>query len=347
MSYPAGMSIVAPGATLPELRVSGDHAEVGAAIGRAMRAPIQAAAHAAIGRLDAQGVTEASLRERLAPSIDAAERWVPHLVTELRARAAAAEVPFGLLSYLSSDALPPHVGGCTSVAARSSGGGVVVGHTEDALIPRPEELFLLDADVAGARFLGLCYAHALPGCSAAVTFSRMAVLCDWLPDPDAKAGVPFDFVTRELLAQPSIDAALDVLDRIPRGGSGNLLLAQGERIVNVELSSTRMAVVHASATDALAHTNHFLDPSLAAAAGEPQANSPPRLARAREIARSGLDLKGMRSLLSDRAHSPDSICRALTIGAFAADLRTGDVEVCWGEPDRAIWTRHRLDQPSA
>ena len=341
------MARVPAGASLPQLTLRGSHAQVGAGIGRALRRQIHVAVEAARADLQQQGLDEAALGERMAPSLEAAGRHTPQLLEELRARADAAGVPFALMAYLSAGGLPPHVGGCTSVAVRREGGGLLLGHTEDALLPTPDELFLLDAEVTQAspfagHLLALCYVHALPGCSAGLNAHGLAVLMDYLPDPDARAGLGMDFVARALLAQPSVEAALDFLARTPRGGSGNVLLAQGERVVNLELTSTRMARVEVGAAQGWAHANHFLDPVLAAAAGEPQADSLPRLSRARELAHPGLDAEGMKRLLSDRVGAPDSICRARTLGAFVAELPSGEVQVCWGEPEWGTWTRHRL-----
>jgi hypothetical protein len=149
-----------------------------------------------------------------------------------------------------------------------------------------------------------------------------------------------DYLTRALLVQPSIDAALDFLARTPRGGSGNCLLAQGDRVVNLELTSTRMAQVEPERTGLYVHTNHFLDPVLARAAGEPQADSLPRLARGRALAHPEMDVARMKQLLADRQGFPDSICRERTLGAFVAELPTLHVEACWGEPETGTWTRH-------
>lgn len=343
------MARVQEGATLPVLRVTGGHEALGTAIGRAMRAPIQVAAHQARAQLAAQGIDEAGLRARIAPALEAAERWTPEYLAELRAWAVAADVPLELLSYLSSAGLPPAPAarhGCTSLAVRGPGGSVLVGHTEDALAPVPQEVFLLDAEVTDARrpgrFVSLCYVYALPGCSASLNGHGLAVLMDYLPDPDARPGLPTDFVTRALLDLPSIDAALDFLAATPRGGSGNCLLAQGERIVNVELTSTRMAVSEATAQGAWVHTNHFLDPELARAAGAPQEDSPPRLARGRALVRAGLDLEGVQRILADRQGAPDSICRERTVAGFVADPAAREVRACWGEPAWGTWTSHRL-----
>ncbi|MCY1032168.1 hypothetical protein OV207_11920 [Corallococcus sp. BB11-1] len=88
------MARVSNGATLPCLQAKGGHADVGAAIGRAFRGPIQEAVRSALLQLHQDGLGEDALHERMAPAIDAAERWTPRLVTELRARADAAQVSF-------------------------------------------------------------------------------------------------------------------------------------------------------------------------------------------------------------------------------------------------------------
>jgi isopenicillin-N N-acyltransferase like protein len=345
------MAQVPSGATLPKLTLRGTHAEVGAGIGRALRSQIHTAVEAARTALRAeQGLDERGLAQRMAPALEAAERWTPQLVTELRARADAAEVPFALMAYLSAGGLPPHVGGCTSVVVHRADGSIVLGHTEDSLVPAPDELFLLEAAVTEAspfagRLLALCLVGALPGCSAGLNAHGLAVLMDYLPDPDARMGLGFDFLTRALLAQPSVEAALDFLGRTPRGGSGNLLLAQAGRVVNLELTSTRMAQVEVPRAQAWAHANHFLDPVLAQAAGAVQEDSPPRCSRAQALAHAQLDAEGMKRLLSDRVGAPHSICRERTLGAFVAQLPEGRVQVCWGEPEQGTWTRHALRGP--
>ncbi|MCP3136178.1 C45 family autoproteolytic acyltransferase/hydolase [Pyxidicoccus xibeiensis] len=338
------MARVAEGATLPVLRVTGGHEALGTAVGTAMRPHIQRAVHTALEGLAREGLDAAALRERIAPALDAAERWTPGSLTELRAWARAADVPLEVLSYLSSAGLPPvsAAHGCTSVAVRGAHGGILVGHNEDSLVPVVDEVFLLDAMVAGSRFLSLCYVYALPGCSASLNGHGLAVLMDYLPDPDARPGLPMDFVTRALLDVPSIDAALDFLAATPRGGSGNCVLVQGGRVVNVELTSTRMVVTDASREGAWVHTNHFLDPVLATAAGTPQADSLPRLASGKRLVQPGLALDGVQRILADRQGFPDSICRERTLAGFVADPTSGEVRVCWGEPAHGTWTSHWL-----
>jgi hypothetical protein len=223
---------------------------------------------------------------------------------------------------------------------------VVVGHTEDSSPQAIEGLYLVDATVTAApedgaaegRFLALNYAQTLPGCSAGVNRHGLIVLIDALPDPDRRIGAPRHFVSRALLDRPDIDSAVAHLRDTERGGGWNYLLVQGERIVDVEATATRLVVQEAGPSGAYAHANHYLDPVLAAAAGDPRPNSLSRLTRALQLVTPGMDVAGMKRLLGDRQDFPDSICRERTIGAFVADTAQRRMEVCWGEPDAATWT---------
>jgi hypothetical protein len=258
-------------------------------------------------------------------------------------------------------------GGCTSVASRGPA-GVVVGHTEDSSPQAIEGLYLLDATLLepdGAsgrgrrRFLALNYAQTLPGCAAAVNDAGLVVLVDALPDPDRRVGAPRHFVSRALLDQPTIDAAIEHLRQTERGGGWNYLLVQDQRIVNVETTATRVVVDEvplgggradeghdgghdgAQGQGTYAHSNHYLDMTLAADTAEPRPNSVARLARARALVAPAMDVAAMKALLSDRQGFPDSICRERTIGAFIADTGGREIQVCWGEPDEASWTSYR------
>jgi isopenicillin-N N-acyltransferase like protein len=268
----------------------------------------------------------------------------------------------GVLTEANTDAaLPSHNGaahadvaavggrapdGCTSVVSRGQG-TVVVGHTEDSSPEAVEGIYLLDAEVVEdgevrSRYLALNYAQTLPGCAAALNRHGLMVLIDALPDPERRVGAPRHFVSRALLDARSIDEAIGILRDTERGGGWNYLLVQGERYANVETTATKVAVTEAGEAGTYAHSNHYLDGALAEAAGEPRANSLARLARAQALGQPGLSLDAMKRLLSDREGYPDSICRDRTIAAWVADAAARTVEVCWGEPEGATWTRYAL-----
>ncbi len=237
----------------------------------------------------------------------------------------------------------PAPGGCTSIASRRDD-GCVVGHTEDSSPENLDGIYLLDATVtdqagrASSRFQALNYAMSLAGCAAAVNGHGLMILIDALPDPDRHLGVPRSCVSRILLDQPTIEAAIDVLRSLPRGGGWNYLMIQGPRIVNVETTASVVEVEDATVPGAYAHTNHYRNPGIAARAGEPRPNSMARLDRALALVRRDMGPDSMLELLADREGFPDSICRDRTIATWVADTARRTVRVCWGEPVDATWT---------
>src|SRR5436190_9012536 len=91
----------APGATLPVVRVVGTHAELGRAMGLHKAQQIRTAVDAALEHMRELEITEAALREQIAPYVAAAEATFPQYVVELREMARAAEVPFDLVFRLN------------------------------------------------------------------------------------------------------------------------------------------------------------------------------------------------------------------------------------------------------
>ena len=243
-------------------------------------------------------------------------------------------------------AAAPAGDGCTSVVSRGDG-TVIVGHTEDSSPEALDGIYLLDAEViedgqTESRFLALNYANTIPGCAAAINRHGLLVLIDALPDPDRRLGASRHVVSRALLDCESIDAAIGLLRETERGGGWNYLLVQGDRFANVETTATRVVVTSDKATGAYAHSNHYLSEEIAADTGEPRPNSLARLARARQLVGPGLAIDQMKGLLSDREGFPDSICRERTIAALVADAAAKTIEVCWGEPAGATWSRFSL-----
>src|SRR5919202_5331652 len=96
------------GVTLPEVRVVGTHADLGRAMGSHQAAQIRAAVESALHQMRELEITDAALREQIAPYVDAVEATWPQYVVELREMARAAEVPFDLLFRLNCyESWPP------------------------------------------------------------------------------------------------------------------------------------------------------------------------------------------------------------------------------------------------
>ena len=354
------MALKNPAEPMPVIQIHGTHRELGLAVGHRLRARIQHVAEETSRVLSSRGVTRQSLRDAQGPYVEHVADHFPRLLDELRGLAEGAGVPFEVLFWLNAGGMrtPLAAGrsepaatepdGCTSVASRGPN-RVVVGHNEDAHPQCIDDLFLIDATLTtggagkSGRFLGLCYAYTLAGCAASMNGDGLIVLVDSLQDPDPQEGVPCDFLTRAVIEQPSIEAAIDCLESAPRNGAAGLLLAQAEKLIHVEMTSKRLVVSDLCEAGSYAHTNHFVSSELVGKCPTPAAESVARLERANELAEAGMDVDRMKRLLGDRTGTDHDVCRERTIGALVASTDRAGVEVCLGQPDRGIWTWHGLE----
>src|SRR6266540_4011080 len=98
----------------------------------------------------------------------------------------------------------------------------------------------------------------------------VALCVNNLASSDARVGAAWSAVVRRALDQPSAVAARDALVAAPIGSGRHFLVADAEQAFGVEVSGTRRAVVFSGSGSGerrtYVHTNHPLDPELAALA---------------------------------------------------------------------------------
>jgi len=171
----------------------------------------------------------------------------------------------------------------------------------------------------------------------------------------SRLGVPVHVLTRMILERAgTLAEALEIVDSVPLGASTVLTVVTVEpAAASVELSPVGWAALHATPGEPLLHTNHFLDPALAAgeSATTPFSTTRERLAflggrgSAVEI---GEPLARVRALASE---APGSICvdpdprrapddRPETKATFTIDVERGELGFHAGHPrkvDAATW----------
>ena len=157
---------------------------------------------------------------------------------------------------------------------------------------------------------------------------------------DGRIGVTWPSVVREALTASSAKDALVAIERAELAGGHNFMVfdRNGEGY-NIEAMPTARPVTELAA-DALAHTNHTLDPSAAAVEGERpaemNASSTRRLATAqRMLDRTGVTAEDLMELTRE----PDAICQVPvapyhveTSGAAVMRPKTLDFWAAWGPP---------------
>jgi isopenicillin-N N-acyltransferase-like protein len=173
----------------------------------------------------------------------------------------------------------------------------------------------------------------------------------------AGLGKPFHLRTYQALRQGTLAEAEAVIVESPRTGSGNFLIAQGERARDLEVAPAAVAVWEDQRL--LVHANHYIAPErsgIEVPAIEWLDRSIHRArrlgARLQQVVRPGLD--DFKAALADREGAPYSVCRTAsqeeyalgepyrTIASVIMNLSTREVWISDGPPHQNPYTRYQL-----
>jgi isopenicillin-N N-acyltransferase-like protein len=172
----------------------------------------------------------------------------------------------------------------------------------------------------------------------------IGVAIDSVYPTDGRVGVPRVLLSRAVLSASTIGQAIRACVPKLRAGGYNYLLADSHgELYNVETSATTHNILYGDA-GWLAHTNHYLSPSMQALE-EPgtYASSHVRLNRVQRLLKESLGqvtVEGLEAILRDHVNHPNSICghqdpqdpaheRVMTIASLVMDLTE---RVMWAAP---------------
>ena len=296
------------------VRVEGTPYERGARIGEAFAEATSRSVAFNRRYLAAHGLDGSTLEAILAPYLAASTAAMPHLVAQIRGMADGADQPFLDLFFanafeevygvveLGTASLVP-LERCTDVVLRSNG-STLLGHNEQWYAGDDGTVGLvLDVSDDAPAVLAPMVAGTLPlvGLNeSGAAFGTMS-----LSATDERVGIPRALVARELLDARDRDDAYARASHAGRAGGYSYLCAfpHGDACV-IETTATTSARL-----DITEHTNHALDPTVAAAACDPSGGSRSRLARARVLAAAAdPTVEGMAGLLADHGASGQDIC---------------------------------------
>jgi isopenicillin-N N-acyltransferase like protein len=321
------------------IQVAGTPHQRGALMGQAFADAI--ARSVAFNRryLAAHGLERDSLERLLDPYVDASVVAVPHLVEQIRGTAEGAGQPFLDLFFANAfeevygivEPAGPPLERCTDVVLRDAA-RTLLGHNEQWYAGDDGTVGLvLDVSDDGPAVLAPVVAGTLPlvGLNErGGAFGTMSLSAD-----DERVGVPRALVARGVLEAGHPAEAFARADLEGRAGGYSFLCAfPGGETCIIESTATT-----ASTYTADVHTNHALDPSVAAAACEPSAGSRSRLVRAEALAAgAAATVEGLARVLADHGADGQDIC-------VHPDLAEGDegstilfAMIC--EPEsRSLW----------
>lgn len=311
--------------------------------------------HGARFRLEIAGALAATRSTRSATAYEAARRQATATLPEIEQRAPsiAAELS-GIATGAESDPVDvllrsgfelfgiPVVVGCSAIAAAKPRGALVAQNWDAPAAYAPELALFLHFGPDGfeqaiiASIGGLCWV----GCNR----HGLAFVNNDLMLATTVAGLPSQIVRRLILQERSVAAALDVVQVLPHMAGRSYLLGDASgAVAGVEVAARIGACVNQRGSLVL-HTNHALDPAIAAdeSAAELQATYPSSRHRL-DVLRRKLpacpDAAAIAALLADEEGHPDSISKAAspaepsaTLFSVIFDCGARGLQLCTGAP---------------
>lgn len=343
--------------TIPFIRLTGTHLEMGRQYGEACREQVVHSIVNARKLLEdtfpyLQLTWDAALIQarKYNPFIE--ERF-PQYISEMVGIAQGAGVSFDEIALVNAmeavtmDAL--HLTKCTSLAVaqeRSRNGNVLVGHNEDWLPDDEPDLTVVHASpVDEIPFIAMTYGALLP--NIGMNAEGIAQCCDSVYPADSRIGVPRIIVSRAILAARTPGEAIRrALSRQRAAGYNHLIAHESGELYNVEVSARRFAVIGGE-NGSIVHTNHYLHPTMQEIESEPEELVATRVRYQRAKRLLGLtdqhDVDSIIAIQKDHVNFPDSICnhsitsldprdREKTICALLMDLTERRLMITSGTP---------------
>lgn len=352
----------------PLVEVAGTHREMGRQIGEARREQVQHSvdnAHKLIAEsYSTLELTWDGAQIQARKYLPFAEERYAQYVDEMRGIAEGANVSFDDLMVVNAmeavtmDAL--HLTRCTSFAVnetRTADGHVLAAHNEDWVPEDENDVYVISAKPKEEPpFMAMTYGGLLPN----VGFNAygIAQLIDSVYPNDSRIGIPRLVVARAVLSSRRISGALGrTLISHRAAGYNHLIVHESGEMYSVEVSARRFEILHG--TDGyIAHTNHYLSPTMKEIEKDPEEliSSRVRYFRANRLLResSTHTIKTLQAIQKDHVNLPNSICnhnitgidpmdRESTITALVIDLTAREMHIAWGNPCQNAYHTYHLN----
>ncbi len=337
---------------IPIITARGTAYEVGYQIGVAAREPLRAMQFETRHEYGAKWQT---LLAQAIPFQNATRQHLPRVMQEMRGVADGADISFDDFFLLSVEELlyeelqgqvaPSKNKGCSDLAAAppaTRDGHVWLAHNNDLGASARDQLVVAKLRVADEPEI---LAVTVGGwfISIGMNDAGLALTGNQLNANDSRVGVPRLLLVRDMLAQTTLDAALQTALHPERASSyNNILSARSGKIVNVEGSATAAALTWSDASGgAVAHTNHYLDETMWRFEADLAylAMSETRCTRAFDYARvyrGEIDFDICARFVRDHVFAPWSVCKhagqSVTVFSAILDLTDAKMWLAGGNP---------------
>jgi isopenicillin-N N-acyltransferase-like protein len=346
-----------------EIAAAGTPHERGRAIGRATAVAVHRFLGEGVARL--AWIAGAPVdRARLEPAIDrhaeVVERHLPEIAATVHGFAEGAEIARvdAWLLQLRRELLPLAAADCTTIVGPPRSGsasplaaGGWIAQTVDLAGDLADHALVLRERGPGGEVVQLAFTGLLG--YLGMNDRGLAVGINMVMSGDWRPGIPPYLVVRHLLGLGSVAECLDELPRLPRASSRCYALVDRREAAIVETTCERVAVLRG---EPLVHTNHYLDPELAALdrshvvhrreSRRRRERALAALGAATPIAAAGEPLFDLLSLHGDSAicfHGDGDPRRAATVAAAVLAPTAGRMFVRRGPPCRGKTTVHGME----
>jgi isopenicillin-N N-acyltransferase like protein len=320
------------------LDIQGDPHARGRALGFARRRRIQSCLSAWLESVKVAGIADphSYLTDMLEATdfLPAIRRHAPDLLEEVRGLAVGAGQPFELVyaaqlldeewAYRKTrlgDSPPPQK--CSSVAAKSADGAMLIGQNMDLGGYTEGHQTLLELAPHGAHPGALIFSVSSMIALLGINTHRIGVCVNSIPQlPAAREGLPVAFVIRTLLQSRTLEEAIATMRKLPHATGQHYLIADSARFRSFEASPAGVVEYHPPEADRIFHTNHPLADSLKAVGGND--NSVGRLQCLRRRLASGQpSLESVKAALSSRDDPEHPVSRTKVLAAGSPDAARG------------------------
>lgn len=358
---------------------SGSHRDVGRSHGETLRGELRESLRLRMERcVDAsrragRELSQAAIRELAARHLPYVAEFSPGLMDEIEGIAEGADVTVeevlivgGYTDFVDvvCRSAAGNGFGCTAFfagPAATSDGSSFVGQTWDMFSEAEEGVIALRLAVEGnPEVLALSYA----GCVGMMGMNAegLALAGNNLRPTDARPGVPWTFICREILRRADVESAFKAMARARLCSGHNFLFADRTgAAVSVETTGERLARIE-PAGPIFVHANHYLDPGMRKleAPPDPKGCSPHRARRLEQVLserRGSLDIAYLQKALADHDGMPRSVCchdyelstgaRIRTCAAIVMDIAGRKAHVAKGNPCKGGFRSLSLGAPHA
>ena len=341
---------------IPVFEICGTHREVGQQIGD-LRRPVLQEMVAEWRKAPPTGVSWSDVVRKGEIYLAHSRSVYPQYIAELEGIAEGSDLPLEeLFVGLCEELWEPQIWhrGCTDMAARGRAtvdGSTLLAHTNDLSPETEEKLVMLKVWAADEpQFLGVTVGGL--GYSAGFNAAGISLTGNEVSCNDIRPGVPRLLIVRAILAAKRLEEAMDACLLPQRASSYNNIIADrhGE-IYSMEGSATGCEPIYAEG-DILAHSNHFVAPSMHQFEMDRNdiGGSVIRYNRAMRLLRENygqLSPDLFKKLLADHANYPGSICKhgleSVTVFGMIINLNANQAWIGRGRPCETTWYEHKLE----